>query len=83
VSDLACLFAVEPAERLARLRSLRVAARILCGTRAAELEAALATAEEHDADLAAALRQLDALPPLDRRRLLATWGPVTWRGSWQ
>jgi len=63
----------DPIERAARLRSLRIAARILCGPRAHELEAALARAErDPSGELPKIDKLIDALPPT-RRRLLSTW----------
>ncbi len=64
---LAPLFSdVRPSERLARLRSLRMASRLLCGPRGRALE--------RPALMPAALAQIDALEALDRRRMLAAWG---------
>ena len=58
--NLASLFATEPAELRARLRSLRMASRLLCGPRGTELECTLHDAAEHDAD-ALPMELLDAL----------------------
>lgn len=61
------------AERLARLRSLQMAARLICGPRADPLIVALRCAE---ADIPGALQNADAelaaLPALDMRRVLAS-----------
>jgi hypothetical protein len=71
---LGSLFDTAEPERTARLRSLRLAARLLCGPRGVELERALHAAE-HDPDaLPRALALLDELQPLDRRRVLGSWG---------
>lgn len=64
----------DPAERRARLRSLRLAARLLCGPRGLQLERALGDAEHDEAALEPALALLDALGPIDRRRVLSSWG---------
>jgi hypothetical protein len=63
----------DPAECRARLRSLRIGVRILCGPLARELELALARAERDPAELSRIDGLIDALPPFPRRRLLATW----------
>ena len=65
---------VEPAERLARLRGLRVAVRLICGTRGRDVEAALRQAERNDAALPNAEREFDRLASLDRRRILSSFG---------
>ena len=46
---------------------------MLCGGRARSLEAALYDAEQSCQAIPCALEALDALAPLDRRRLLGTW----------
>lgn len=71
--SITSLFAVAEPERRARLRSLRLAARLLCGPRGQELERALHAAEHDETALAPALVLLDALTPLDRRRVLGSW----------
>ena len=61
-------------ERVARLRSLRALARVLCGPQGRELELALARAErDTSGELPKIDKLIDALPPIPRRRLLATW----------
>ena len=77
--NLSSLFRVEAAELKARLRSMQMATRILCGPRARTLELALSAAERDEAALSEAMKALEALAPLDRRRVLASWGSVTWR----
>jgi len=63
----------DPAELRARLRSLRLGSRILCGPRARDLEGALADAERDPAALVNVVALIDLLTPLDRRRVLGTW----------
>ena len=73
--SLSVLFDVnDAAERRARLRSLRMASRLLCGPRGTELERALHAAERDPAALPRALVLLDAMPAIDRRRVLSSWG---------
>jgi hypothetical protein len=68
---------VDPAERLADLRALRALTFTLCGPRH-PLIRALHAAETGDADtLAAALREIDALPALPRRRLLSSFAALS------
>jgi len=52
---------------------LRLAARLLCGSRGRNLERALGDAEHDDTKLSDALREIDAFDALDRRRLLSAW----------
>lgn len=79
---LAAFFDVTAAERLARLRSLRLAVRLLCGPAARELEQALSAAEQGDGEsMDRALHLIEHLPALSRRRVLGSWastlrGPV-------
>jgi hypothetical protein len=61
-------------ERVARLRSLRIAAAILLGARGHALQAALTKAERDPGELSHVDELIDSLRPLDRRRLLSTWG---------
>ena len=77
--SLAALFPADPVERVARLRSLALGARLICGPRGTRLEQALRNAERNPEALQAALEQIDALDALDRRRLLAAW-QVSLRG---
>ena len=70
-ANLAAVFDVAGMERTARLRELRMAARLLLGPRH-ELTRALASAIADPDALGDALAILDALPALPRRRLLAT-----------
>jgi hypothetical protein len=64
------------AERLARLREMRVLAYLLAPK--SPLVAALKTAETGDqAVLDAALAELDRLPALARRRILATYAALS------
>jgi hypothetical protein len=67
--------AVDPAERLARLRSLRALALLLARPHARFIRA-LALAETDPASLPEALALLDRLPALTRRRLLASYAAL-------
>jgi len=60
-------------ERIARLRSLSMGARLLAGSKADALVAALRRAETDDAALATAGAALERLPTLTSRRLLTTF----------
>ena len=73
MTDLAILFKVEGPERIARLRGLRTAARLLCGPRGRQLERCLYEAERDAGAIPAAMACLEGLSPLDRRRLLTTF----------
>jgi hypothetical protein len=68
---------LEPAERLARLRSLRALVQIFAGA-AHPLVIALAQAEDDPTDAAAvaAWRALETMPALQRRRILASMGTL-------
>ena len=74
-ANLEPVFQVAEPERSARLRELRLAALLLCGAKH-PLARALAAAIADPAMLVAALAELDALPALPRRRLLATLAAV-------
>ncbi len=69
---------LDPAERTARLRCLRLAVKLLVGPRGVETRHALLVAEiDPNADtLAAAQVEFDRLSPLDRRRVLASYCEV-------
>lgn len=67
---------IEPAERLARLRSLRAITRLHLGPRGTAFAEALRRAETDPDQLEAALRQLDALASLDRRTVLASFAAL-------
>lgn len=68
---------IDPAERLARFRSLRSLAGVLVHpTRAAALIDALREAEANDAAAGRALEELDRLPALPRRRILASYAKI-------
>jgi hypothetical protein len=65
---------IEPAERLARYRSMRALCQLFCGPRH-PLVVALAAAEADPADDAAALiawQVLTTMPTIKRRRILAS-----------
>ncbi|MDA8231695.1 MAG: hypothetical protein M0006_10185 [Magnetospirillum sp.] len=64
---------LDPAERLARCRSLRALVRVLAGPRGRELAAALRQAEADPAALDLAAHLLDRLPTVPRRHILAAY----------
>lgn len=64
---------LDPAERLARLRSMRAITNLCCGPRGEGLARALHLAERDAAHLPAAVAALDALAALDRRHVLASF----------
>lgn len=64
---------ITDAERLARLRSLRAIAHLTLGPRGEAFADALRLSERDPDHLPAALRALDALAPLDRRQVLASF----------
>jgi hypothetical protein len=73
-AGLANLFpADDPAELRARLRSLRMASRLLCGDRGRALECALYDAERDPEAIRRVVNLIEALAPLDRRRVLGSW----------
>jgi hypothetical protein len=71
---------LDPTERIAQWRSLGSIAAMLVGSHH-PLVAQLRAAERDEAASAQALDMVDALPSLTRRRLLATFGAVTWPRS--
>ena len=73
--SLLAVFELAEPERSARLREARIAAVLLCGAKH-RLALALADAIADPAALVGALAELDALPALSRRRLLATLASV-------
>jgi hypothetical protein len=73
MTDLTVLFKVDGPERLARLRGLRTAAGLLCGHRGRQLERCLYDAERDTGAILAAMACVEALSPLDRRRLFTTF----------
>lgn len=68
---------LDPAERLARLRSFRALARVLAGPRAGDLVALLAQAETDPAALVSAADALDRLPSVDMRRIVGSYAGLT------
>lgn len=64
---------IDPAERLARLRSLRAIVRLTTGPRGDTLAHALRLSERDPGHLPAALTALAALAPIDRRHVLASF----------
>lgn len=67
---------IEPAERLARLRSLRAIARLTLGRRGDAFADALHRAETDPAALEPALQRLADLAPIDRRHILASFASL-------
>ena len=68
---------IDPAERRAQLRSLAALAAAFTGS-SSELVAALRDAEHGEAAATHAFEVLNRLPALTKRRLLSTFGAVTW-----
>lgn len=64
---------LDPAERRARLRSLRALSRVYAGPRAATLCRFLAQAETDPDALEPASIEINRLAPLDRRAILASF----------
>ena len=64
---------LDPAERLARTRSLRAIIRLLLGPRGADLAGLLYQAEADPAALVPTADALDRLAPLDMRKVLASY----------
>ena len=64
------------AERKARLRSLRLAAGLLCGRRASDLVAQLRTAEADEGAIDRAAVEFDRLGSVDQRRVLSSYQRV-------
>lgn len=64
---------LDPSERLARLRSLRAITHLCLGPRGAAVVDALHQSERDPNHMPTALRALDALAPLDRRQVLASF----------
>jgi hypothetical protein len=73
VTILAHWHHLDATERVARLRSLAMGARLLAGEKACPLIAKLALAETDAAALADCDIEIDRLPTLAMRRLLATF----------
>ena len=67
---------ITDAERLARLRSMRAIARLCLGPRGDALTDALRLSERSPDHLPAALVALDALAPIDRRTVLASFAAL-------
>jgi hypothetical protein len=64
---------LDPAERLARLRSMRAITHLCCGPRGDDLARELRLAERDSSRLPAAVAALDRLAALDRRHVLASF----------
>lgn len=67
---------IDPAERLARLRSMRAIARLTLGPRGEAFTETLRRAETDPDQLEPALHQLEALAALDRRTVLASYAAL-------
>ncbi|MCJ2039556.1 hypothetical protein MKK55_11475 [Methylobacterium sp. J-059] len=67
---------IDPAERLARLRSLRAIARLTLGRRGDAFVTALQRAETDPTALEPALQHLADLAPTDRRHVLASFASL-------
>lgn len=69
---------LRPAERLGRLRALRAIARLLLGPRGEGLTRLLALAEIDPAPstLACAVELINAMPSLDRRKVLSSYAAL-------
>ena len=67
---------IDTVERVARLRSLRAIARLTLGPRGVAFADALYRAETDPAQLEPALARLDALAPIDRRHVLASFASL-------
>jgi DNA-binding transcriptional LysR family regulator len=68
---------LDPIERIAQLRSLAMLVAVFTGSRN-PLITTLREAEGDDAAAVRALELLDRMPSLTRRRLLSTFGAITW-----
>jgi hypothetical protein len=71
---------LDPIERTAQFRSLASLAALLIGSHH-PLISALRQAERDGDAAAQAIKLLDSLPALTRRRMLSTFGAVTWPRS--
>ena len=67
---------LSPAEFIARCRSLRALARVLCGPRATDLCTVLADAEQMPWEIGKAIPLLESMTSLDRRRILSAYGSL-------
>jgi len=67
---------ITDSERLARLRCMRTIARLVLGPRGEALAGALHRSESDPDHLPIALRALDALAPLERRQVLASFASL-------
>jgi hypothetical protein len=68
---------IDAVERGKQLRSLQALAAVFCGS-ASPLVVALRQAECNASALPRAAELLDRMPSLTRRKMLATFGAVTW-----
>lgn len=67
---------LDAAERVARLRCLRAIAHLSCGPRGERLAAHLRLAETGACNLETVVAELNALVPLDRRRVWASYAAI-------
>jgi hypothetical protein len=68
---------IDPTERVAQLRSLAALSAIFLGSHH-ELVVTLRAGETDETAAARALELLDHVPSLTKRRLLSTFGTITW-----
>lgn len=67
---------LRPGERIARYRCLRAIVHLTCGPRGDDLSDKLRRAEMLNVGPAVVLAALNALAPLDRRRVLASYAAI-------
>jgi hypothetical protein len=67
---------LDPAERLARLRSMRAIVRLSCGPRGEALADQLHRAERDPAALPRAAEELNGLASIDRRSVLCSFAAL-------
>lgn len=67
---------LRPSERIARLRCLRAVVHLTCGPRGDDLSDRLRRAEMLSVSSESVLASLNALEPLDRRRVLASYAAI-------
>ncbi|GJE77236.1 hypothetical protein [Methylorubrum suomiense] len=67
---------LRPGERMARLRCLRAVVHLTCGPRGDDLSDKLRRAEVSTVGPVVVLAALNALDPLDRRRVLASYAAI-------
>ena len=67
---------LDAAERVARLRCLRAISHLSCGPRGERLVTALRLAESGACNLEIIVAELNALAPIDRRRVWASYAAI-------